>query len=77
MFVAYWLIVCSRLGDLAPEQHQFMDFQDLVYMDSDLIFYEQRGMYPWTYCTYILHIYSIVVVLHACVNECAPMIGVD
>jgi hypothetical protein len=33
----------SRLGDLTSEQQQFVDFQDQVYEDSDLFFYEQRG----------------------------------
>jgi hypothetical protein len=52
-----------------------MDFQDQVNEDSDLFFCEQRGKCPRTYYSYILPIYSIVVVLHACINECAPMIG--
>jgi hypothetical protein len=83
MFVAFWLIVCPRLGDLASEQQQFMgfwdqvyeDFQGQVFEDLQLFFPEKQGKCLWTYCTYIFSIYSVVVVLHACVNECASMIG--
>jgi hypothetical protein len=46
MYVAYLLIVCSLLGDFAPEPHQFMGFQDDLYEDSDLFSHEQRGKLP-------------------------------
>jgi hypothetical protein len=43
MFVAYSLIVCSLLGDFAPEPQQFVGFQDDLYEDSDLFPHEQQG----------------------------------
>jgi hypothetical protein len=46
MFIAYWLIVCSRLGDFAPEPQQFMGFQDILYEDSNLFSHEQEGKLP-------------------------------
>jgi hypothetical protein len=62
--------VCLALGDLASEQQQFMGFQDQTYLDSDLFFCEQKNRSK--YCM-IVHI-PIIVVLHAFVYECAPMI---
>jgi hypothetical protein len=54
MFVAFSLIVCPRLGDLASEQQQFMgfqyqvyeDFQGQVFEDSQPFFPEQQGKCP-------------------------------
>jgi hypothetical protein len=54
MFVAFLLIVCLRLGDLALEQQQFVgfldqvyeDFQGQVFEDSQHFFPEQQGKCP-------------------------------
>jgi hypothetical protein len=59
--------VCLALGDLASEQQQFMGFQDQTYEAS--VLEHIAPIYPL--------VYYVIVVLHACVYECATYDRVD
>jgi hypothetical protein len=77
MFATFCVIVCLVLGDLSSEQQQFVGYQDQTYEDSDLFFCEQEASILEHIAPIYPPIYSVIVVLHACVYESTPMIGLN
>jgi hypothetical protein len=57
------VIVCLTLGDLAPEQQQFMGFQDQGYEDPNYSFVSnEAGVLK--HITHIFSIYYVELELH-------------